>query len=193
LLIADTTFIVNKAFNLFDQSCKYQKSFVDQFKIHNFFELFQLLGLLLLGCAYCWPTAVENKRQCSISESVSLWHDMLLGEDGYDEDDYGWDQDRTSEKSAAKKEELKFMVEFARFMNNKAPQLLQVEIFMIFKPSKHILSNIVIKISSIKLIVMLSILFKTRNLLKGKKYPKQNRSFANVNLPMSFGKTLTEY
>ena len=98
------------------------------------FENFQFVGILLVGCANCWPNAFYYDQKCGLSESISLFDKTI------------------SEKDGATKEDLVFMTEFARFMNYKAPQLLQVHI-----DNKWGVTNITWKQSNIVCTVMLNI------------------------------------
>ena len=57
------------------------------------------------------PSHWEQNTKCGLSESMSLFDQTL------------------ETKSQARKDQLTFMTEFARFMNYKAPELLQVRKF----------------------------------------------------------------
>ena len=63
------------------------------------------------GLACCLPSQWEQNTKCGLSESMSLFDQTL------------------ETKSQARKDQLTFMTEFARFMNYKAPELLQVRKF----------------------------------------------------------------
>ena len=57
------------------------------------------------------PSQWEQSTKCGLSESLSLFDQTMVT------------------KSQARKDQLTFMTEFARFMNYKAPELLQVRNF----------------------------------------------------------------
>jgi len=63
-----------------------------------------LATVLLVGYSHCLPSIFHTKRECGLSESKSLFDQSIDG---------------------PKKQNLAFMIEFSRFMNHKAPELLQ--------------------------------------------------------------------
>jgi len=66
-----------------------------------------VIYLLSFGLACCLPSQWEQNTKCGLSESLSLFDQTMVT------------------KSQARKDQLTFMTEFARFMNYKAPELLQ--------------------------------------------------------------------
>ena len=73
------------------------------------YQYFQVLAtVLFVGYSHCLPSIFNTKRECGLSESKSLFDQSI------------------SIREGPKKQNLIFMTEFARFMNLKAPELLQV-------------------------------------------------------------------
>ena len=72
-------------------------------------NIFQVLAIILfIGSAYCWPS---QSKKCGLSETRSLF----------------------DESNHINRQDLIFMTEFSRFMNHKAPELLQVIQFYNFR------------------------------------------------------------
>ena len=77
--------------------------------LYLIYQYFQVIAtVLFVGYSHCLPSIFNTKRECGLSESKSLFDQSI------------------SIREGPKKQNLIFMTEFARFMNHKAPELLQV-------------------------------------------------------------------